>query len=55
MPPLSEELKIKTAKPELLGSGGMELKLVSGGIVSIIQVKEAGVVSISPVPLVART
>ncbi len=53
MLPPSVEVKLKLALALADGSGGEEVMDVSGGMVSIVQVYEAGVRSIFPAASVA--
>jgi hypothetical protein len=53
--PASLELKVKVALVAFVGSDGPESTVVSGGVVSIVQVQVAGVGSVFPSESVART
>jgi hypothetical protein len=48
-------VKLKLAPELLVGTGGLEVIVVSGAVVSIVQVKLAGVGSVLPAVSVART
>ena len=48
-------MKVKSGLPELLGSFGCAVIVVFGAVVSIVQVKLAGVASVLPAASVART
>jgi hypothetical protein len=53
--PASVDVKLKLGAVELLGFAGLEVIVVSGGVVSIVHVKLAGVRSVFPAGSVART
>ena len=55
MLPVSEDVKVKLALVLLVNAAGFPVIVVTGGVVSIVQEKLAGVESVLPAASVART
>jgi hypothetical protein len=53
--PVSVEVKAKLALVAVVGSVGFDVMLVSGALVSIVQVRLAGLASVLPAASLART